>query len=485
MAALRAILEIFGTLDIAAERSENPEVRAAVAALIPGDPDNTGWFAELDAFMFPGGDRTQLGRSADPPRTEADLNLALQDATDPTRNADEPLSVPELARLIYGIGAATRVESIAPGSIQGFAAAYDGDGTLTEAPVVTAFRLAAPQATSTSGPSGPPRDPREGLGDVRALFAASFTGYDQWQDVATNLVEQGLVDPRIAHNLLEGASVVSIKGIKSLVVDTQFDTDDATLNQVKAVADPRNWHYNYPAFFCDMEGKGPRSDTWRQVLETVGAAEVPYSRRLRTNLKFFKRELNDAPNGDCWAHLDYDLNDPVPDPLGDGQIDVDRGYINMRAKAAPDGTVDPDKKGVTIRTRKVAHIKGIRPETQARFCLVFGYTAGALDMLIGPATDPNRDVSKYYPWADVNDKPRKVVPPPPSTNSVASTAFKMAVSYSEDLMVTNLDLTDKWLSGQLSLKDLADSSSEFGARLASDPWKFLQAIIPPKKGGGT
>jgi hypothetical protein len=473
MAALRSILEIFGSLDTAAVRSNNPEIRTAVAALVPGDPDNTGWYAELDAFMFPGGDRTLTGRSAEPPRADADFALALQDVTDPARTSVEPLSIPEQARLVYGIGAAVHLENVAPGSIPGYAAATaeNVDGSL----MFQAIRLAAPRETSTSGPSGRPLD-RDGLAAITDMFVTDLTSYQEWRGVAERLVQQGFLDSRVAHNLVEGASVVPIKGIKSLVVDTEFTSDDATLNQVKAVVDPRNWHYNYPAFFCDMAAKGKRSDDWRRVLETVGAAAVPYSRRLRTNLKFFKTEHN-AP-GDCWAHLDYDLNDPVPDPLGDGQIDVDRGYINMLAKG------DPDTPGVVIRTRKVAHIKGIRPETQARFCLVFGYTAGALDMLIGPATDPNRDVAKYYPWADTDDKPVQAPKQAPSSNSVASTAFRMAVGFSEDLMVKNLDLADKWMSGDLTVKDLADSAAEFGARLAGDPWKFLQAISPPPKGGG-
>jgi hypothetical protein len=474
MAALRAILEIFGTLDTAVARSDNPDLRESVARLVPGDPDNTGWYAELDAFMFPAGDQTQPGRSSDPPRTEANFALALQDVTQWARTNAEPLSIPEQARLVYGIGAVIHLESLAPGLIPGYAAANEEtvDGTL----VYQAIRLAAPQATSPSGPSGPPPDPRESLSTIRTLFADRLTSYQEWGDVAGQLASEGLVDPRIAHNLLEGASVVPIDGIKSLVVDTEFTSDDASLNEVKAVVDPRNWHYNYPAFFCSMEGGGRRPDNWRRVLETVGAAQVPYSRRLRTNLKFFKSERNDP--GHYAAQLDYDLNDPVPDPAGDGQIDVDRGFINMRAK------VDPDTKGVVVRTRKVAHIKGIRPETQSRFCLVFGYTAGALDMLIGPATDPNRVVANYYPWADTDDYPvLNAVPKAPSSNSAASTAFRMAVGFSEDLMVKNLDLADKWMSGDLTLKDLADYSTEFGGRLAGDPWKFLQAINKPKGGG--
>jgi hypothetical protein len=50
--------------------------------------------------------------------------------------------------------------------------------------------------------------------------------------------------------------------------------------------------------------------------------------------------------------------------------------------------------------------------------------------------------------------------------------------------VKNLDLYDKWMSGQLTLAELAEHSAEVGARFVGDPWKFMQAISQPK-GGGT
>jgi len=59
----------------------------------------------------------------------------------------------------------------------------------------------------------------------------------------------------------------------------------------------------------------------------------------------------------------------------------------------------------------------------------------------------------------------------------------MAVEYAEDMSVMNLDLADLWLSGKLTLQDVADYSSQVSARLASDPFKFLQAVSRPKGGG--
>jgi hypothetical protein len=64
--------------------------------------------------------------------------------------------------------------------------------------------------------------------------------------------------------------------------------NEVTLNQLKAVVDPRNWHYDYPDFFCSMEYKGLRTDGWRRVLERVGICQ--YSPLvLRTMLKFYRQ----------------------------------------------------------------------------------------------------------------------------------------------------------------------------------------------------
>jgi hypothetical protein len=270
-----------------------------------------------------------------------------------------------------------------------------------------------------------------------------------------------------------------VDGIESVIVDTEFSSMKVSLNDVKHVADARNWDDNYHSFFCNMEPKGRRPDNWLKVLETVGFCDIPGSRSLRTMLKYYKSE-KDGPDS-FEARLDFDLNDPIPDSEGDGLITVDRGYINMFALGG-----DPAKPGVSVRSRKVAHINGIRPYTQKRFVCLFGYAYAAMDMLFGSALDPPKNVR---PWKDPPEeqpqaKPSSTSAPAQSSNSVASTAIKMMAECAQDLSTRNLDLYDKWLSGQLTSADLADYSAEVSARIASDPWKFMQAISRPN-GGGT
>lgn len=479
MATQRALLELYGSLDAAAMRSSDPQTRDVGEQLAPGASAAGGWYQELEAFMFPMGDPSQPDPELRAPRTEPDPVRALRELNSSVRERGETLTIPEMSRMVYGIGALFRVAASESetGPMPVWLVRTEDARNL----LVDVLNLAAPVAGSSSDAELSDTRVRleADLDSVIDLFATSLTGPQAFRDVAAQLVAARYLDPRIADAPIENATVVDVDGIRSLVIDTEFASDLVSLDAMKAVVDPRNWHHNFPAFFCSMEGRGRRADHWRRVLETVGVSAIPESRRLCTHLKFYKSETDEP--GLHEARLDYDLNDPCPDPEGDGQIDVDRGFINMRA------TGEPNHNGVVVRTRKVAHINGILPETQSRFAFIFGYTAGAMEMLFGPAMNPDPSV-EYYPWGDEDDRlptdQSAAVPATASSNTVASTAFRMAVQYAEDMSVMNLDLADRWLSGKLTLQDLATYSSEVSSRLVSDPFKFLQAISRPK-GGGT
>ena len=69
--------------------------------------------------------------------------------------------------------------------------------------------------------------------------------------------------------------MITYDGIQSVVVDSVLSSNQVSLNDLKAVVDPRNWHYDDPSFFCAMQYDGLRADGWRRVLETVGFCGFP------------------------------------------------------------------------------------------------------------------------------------------------------------------------------------------------------------------
>jgi hypothetical protein len=470
MSTLRSLLAIHGSLDYAILRSDDPRVAETVDLFLPGASANTEWYREIESFMF----TTAAGGA----RTVPDPVVAMNEIN--SARDTQPPTIPEMSRLLYGVGAIIRLKKVVPSSN----VPRLDEGTANRNLLADVLALAGPGTFGTN---------RSNLTDDKLnetvnRFADEFTSWTAWYAVTQAMTNAGVLSAEVAAVPLCKASVVTVNGIESVVVDTEFSSDYVSLNKVKSVVDPRNWHNNYPGFFCETKGKGRRADYWRKMLETVGVCDVPFSRRLVTMLKFFKSETNGPVTYE--ARLDYDLNDPIPDPAGDGQITVDRGFINMWAT---NEDKNPALSGVFVRTRKVAHITGLRPYTLKRFVCIFGYAFGAMEMLFGSAKKDPDELVGYYPWIDrpeddIKEEPTsstaKPTPAPaPSSNTVASTAIKMWVACAEDLTVKNLDLADKWMAGQLSVAELAEYSAEVGARIAGDPWKFIQAIRQPKGGG--
>ncbi|MGP4056890.1 hypothetical protein ACTWP6_19060 [Mycobacterium sp. 4D054] len=465
MSVLRAILELQGSLDTATVRTGDPRVAEIADRFLPGSSSTPEWYRELLAFMLPGAPQVD----ADP--TNAILALQETDST-PT--------VPEQARLIYVLGAVIHLTSNVP---DGVVLPFDDPTTgPARSALISLLGPTFPEPSGSQRPADPQALQHEGdeLQTIIGLFDQQFTGWQDWDDVAQQLVALGVLSADAAAVPLCRPSVVSIGGRDAIVVDTDFTSQEVSLNQVKGVADPRNWDENYPAFFCHMEYRNLRPDGWRRVLETVGicAFPPPIGIQLHTMLKFFKTTV-DLP-GSHSARLDYDLNDPLPDPDSDGRITIDRGYINMWA---PQG--NPDVPPVAVRTRKVVRIEGMRAFTQGRFVCIFGYAYATMEMLFGSAKRPPEKGEYRWPWLDAPEIPDNAAqssPAQPPDNSAASTVITMAVQCVEDMTTRHLDVTDKWMSGQLTLADLAQYSAEVGARIASEPWRIMLALSKPKGG---
>jgi hypothetical protein len=478
MSTLRAILELHGSLDTAVIRTADPRIAEVADRFLPGTSANTEWFREIEAFMFPRGNDSEVPPEFWP-RTEADPVHALQEINSDRTADDAPTTptIPQLSRMVYGIGALIRLERLA--KIEEiplpFPSVEEADGGEL---LVDVLALAG-QGDGFS-------NNREILGaqitEVLNVFANDFTSWRDWTKVADQLVGMGVLSEKVASVPLCKPAVVTVDGIESMVVDTEFSADDVSLNDLLKVVDPRNWNNNFPSFFCAMQARSRRPDTWHRVLEFVGFCYIPaeFSPRLRTMLKYYKSRWK-TPTGFDEARLDYDLSDPPPDGEGDGQITVDRGFINMRATQP-----DPDDGGVFVRTRKVAHINGFRPYTMAKYVCLFGYADATLEMLFGSARNPDAKYP-YSPWDEPEDnragsQGQANPPPAQSDNSAVSTTIKFLAACAKDLTAKNVALNDKWMAGQLTVKDLADYSAEVGARIASDPWKLIQAISKPGSG---
>jgi hypothetical protein len=444
MEKLRSLLELYGCLDRVVLQSDAPEMAAAVDQLLPGASANKGWYREIEHFCYPD------PRDDDPDPIRVLNTIAAH---------GKKLKAYEKLRLLYGVAAIARVQSV-PAS-----------GPLPYLKTDKKMKDAVAGALAYLGPADVKVE------DHHKTMTASIdeivghlettTGKRSWPKVTREMVDKKWIAPEVADEPLCRTALVSVNGVGSVVVDTNFASGAVSLNDVKAIADPRNWAKDYHEFFADIKALPPRSDRWGRFLETVDFGTDAL--QLVTELKYLKTSLK-SPR----AILDYDLNDPWPG-AGDGLVTVDRGFIDMRAIG------EPTQPGVQVRTRKVVHITGLSPAAQARLVCITGYGTASKEFLLGAAKNPPKNA---VPWDDpVGGKDTAEegdAKPAEPTSYIASAAFKVWNDCVQDVMTRNLDISEKWLDGALSLSDLANYSKDVGGLLLRAPWEFLEAINQPR-----
>jgi hypothetical protein len=468
MAALRSLLALYGALDEAIIRSDDPGVAATVDAFLPMASANTGWYSEIETFFF--------GADA---RPTPDLTEALGQIVSAREHGD-PLTTAQQSRLFFAVSAITRVTQVAGTS------------------VFPSMPQSTPQSDSSTPESDPFNDwlasalfavgPGEISEDDRRVQALSFQdevayrfpNRQSFYAFRAYAAEQRWIVKETQSIPLCQATIVDIDGIESVVVDTEAKSDSVTLNELKAVVNPYNWHDNYPDFFCDMIASRlpERRDGWRRVLEEVGFCKYD-GQTLNTMLKYFATE---DPKKPYEARLDYDLNEPKG-PEGDGLVTVDRGFINMWSTVN-----NADAYGVKVRTRKVVHINGFLPYAQARLVCITGYASASNEFLFGAASDPPPYPKefKHYP-----------VPPPAADEAVnvtaggtgtahvpadhvGTTAVKLWTDTVRDLTTNYFDLAGKWVTGRLQIDDVANYGKQVTSRLVKAPMDFVDVVSKPR-----
>ena len=264
---------------------------------------------------------------------------------------------------------------------------------------------------------------------VNTCSRRSSTAAQAFSAVATQLAADGLIDQS--------------RWCRSSTPRSSPST--GSLRSSSTPSSPRTCSNAFKAVVIRATGKPPglllRDDHGRapRVPRLATRPRDRWCRRVGSGWIRHKSELN-AP-GRYEARLDYDLNDPCPDAQGDP---TDRRRLRLHQHVRPANRI---RTVSWCAPEKVAHINGIKPETQARFAFIFGYTTGAREMLFGPAMNPDPTFD-YYSWADEEDGAPSALgssarPSSPSHHSVASTALRMVVEYAEDMSVMNLDLADR------------------------------------------
>jgi hypothetical protein len=457
--SVRDILEVFGAIDRAVADAKDPELSAAADKLLPGSADNAGWYAELQqSRFFPSDARTE------PNLGEALGRIAAADGK------NQRLSAAQKARLLYGISASARIKQLVPKCAL---PAFDKPDSKLGSALNGSLAAIAPTGTTL-------KNRRDTAAAVRESFlkhvANNFVGPADFDATVRKPAEQSLRAAKELQAPLCQTAVVFIDNLESVVVDTKFSSDTISLEKLKSIVNPFNWAQDYPELFARMQAQKPEllPGGWRRVLETVSLL----GEELTTPLKFYPYQDPARPSE---ARLDYDL-DKSEFGTGDGQVLVDRGFINMKSTVG-----DPKKPGVRVTTRKVVHIQGISAFAQARLVCIGGYGTSSADFLLGAAAEDRNDREAFdFPTSDKEidaGKDQQAPLVPPGAAHFVPAAVEAWTESVQDLTNGYFDVAQKWMSGSLTLTDVADYTTRVGGDLASAPWKYLQSMTTPRTPG--
>jgi hypothetical protein len=506
----QSLLALYGALDQAVTSTGDPAIEAVVERYLPGSTGvNAGWYDQLLGFLA---DPAYQRRGRRPPAVP-DLDEALTTLQTHRTRADENpaelLSSLQMSRMTYAIGALSHLPSVYQPSTwsEPFSTTLGLVAPVQEVQVAWISDSSADEDFSDEdGPSdgGGPSD-----GDLLELLRRRLRRRDDWPELARDAVEKGLISKDVADVPQCQVKAKWVRGHLCVVLNTEFNSKKVSLDQLKSVVDPLNWHLCLP-FFCKMTRHATRHDGWSRVLEQVSVTCPFAGTHMATPLKYWKGPSVGEVLSEPSAWLDYALDDdPVAGATGDGRMVVDEGFITMTSTSG-----DAAVAGVRVCTRKVAGFRNLGFVPASIFACVMGYGDQGVEMLLGgvdkrPAPGGRGPGSKSD-WEDwkpstrnpAGSDPAKATPAPSDTPQADPTppqqpvpdpddpsrravvlAVDMLNDYITDMSKKSEVIAAKWASGVVPIAESINYGADVAARLATDPWRFLQRLRDSDQGG--
>ncbi len=470
---LQALLALYGALDLAVTGNGGAETEATVERYLPGSTGpNAGWYDELLGFLATGSN--DASERADRPPATPDLSDALailQDQGVPLTRGDTPppLTAVQLSRMVYAIGALSHL----PGELlpQGWESLFS-----------QTLAIASPQLREQSAAvSGTP--PSE---ELLAVLRSQFRGRQDFPQVMAFAAQQGWVDSLVAAMPLCEAKAKWVQGHLCVVLTTEFSTTTASLDEVKNVMEPLNWPKCLP-FFCSMDEYKTRTDGWSRVLEHVSTTcPITGTPQMITPLKFLKGPVATDPSARSAAFINYTLDDdPEAGEKGDGRMVVDEGFIRMTSTSG-----DSTKNGVRVRTKKVAGFRNLAYFPAALLACLMGYAIAGEDMVLIGVAGRRRDPTGWTSWdpstptgAGGSTQPGQPADDGDLSRRAVALAVDMLNECMDDMSKMSAALAAKWASGKMPVAETMSYTADLAARLSTDPWRYLERLRDPTKGG--
>ncbi|HEY2088159.1 MAG TPA: hypothetical protein VGH54_19355 [Mycobacterium sp.] len=476
---LQALLSLYGALDKSAIRG-GAGIEATVERYLPGSTGpNVGWYDELLGFLSDSANRDS--RFAEEPPAAPDLSDALTILQSQNHSvapgAKPSLTAVQLSRMVYGIGALSHLPDD-----------YLPRGWETQFARTLAVASPKPpeqpgyQSASVSGP--PPSGPPPNGEKLLALLRRQFGSRDDFPQLMEYAAQQKWVDSLVADVPLCEVKAKFVRGHLCVVLTTEFESAKASLDEVKNVMDPLNWPKCLP-FFCSMDKEDNRPDGWRRVLEHVSTTcPIPGTPQMVTPLKYWNGQDTSRPQPSAWVNYALD-DDPAPGEKGDGRMVVDDGFIRMTSTVK-----NSAQKGVRVRTQKVAGFRNLAFFPAALFACLVGYAIAGEDMvLIGVASRAANSTGwtnwdpTTYTGGSGSTQPGQPAGGVDPTGRAVALAVDMLNDCIDDMSKKSAALAAQWATGTMPVAETMSFTADLAARLATDPWRYLERLADPTQGG--
>jgi hypothetical protein len=525
----QAVLALYGALDQAVTGTGSAEIETIVSRYLPGSTGpNAGWYDQLLVLL--GHRAPHFTERTTVPSLGQALTVLQQQVAAP---------IPQMqseARAPSGKGAGEVTTSSA-----GFKKAPK-KGASSAGVKKTAKKASASGGSPPAGGPGEPR-PLSTVQKSRTVFAIGTLSQlpgaylrsevgDTWQDQFSQVLaasgglksnelldflrlhlndrngypkvlelaaEKGLIDSDVALVPLCQPKLMTVRGYPCLVITTEFPSTSVSLEDLEKVIDPLNWDRCLSTFFCEMHGKRDRDDGWSRVLEHVSTTCWISQTHMKTPLKYWKSDErgDKQPPTVC---VEYALDDePVDDAKGDGLIVIDEGFIRMTSTGS-----DPTAKGVRVRTRKVVGFRNAALTPWGVLACSMGYGDQGIDMLLDGVEHWKADGGEgWTAWkvstppsasgpAQETDKPAQETGKPAQAAPAVDTdtsrravelAVEMLNECIDDMAEKSAAIAAKWASGVVPIAETMAYSTDLASRLAIDPWRYLERLRDPARGG--
>ena len=477
---LQALLALYGALDQAVTSSGDAGIEATVERYLPGGTGaNAGWYDELLGFLTDG--TSVDSRIAEEPPAPPDLSDALtilQSQNQPVQGGTPQLTAVQLSRMVYAIGALSHLPvDYLP---QGWESQFSRTLAIA-APQEPGYQSAPLSGTPPSGQN------------LLALLRRQFRSRDDFPQVMAYAAQQGWVDLLVAAVPLCQTSAMWVCGHLCVVLTTEFVSSQVSLDQLKDVIDPLNWAKCLP-FFCSMDPEPDRPDGWSRVLEHVSmTCPIPNTPQMVTPLKYWKGQGTNQPSTEPSAWVDYALDDdPAAGEVGDGRMVVDQGFIRMTSTVG-----NSAQDGVRVRTRKVAGFRDLAYFPAALFACVMGYGDAGLGMLLGGVSSRATNPAGWTSWdpstytgasgsasgASGSAQQGQSAKCGDPTSSAVALAVEMVNECIDEMSKKSAAIAAKWATGVAPVAETVTYSADLAARLATDPWRYLERLRNRAQGG--